>query len=169
MSRHSQIPAQHAHRYAFEGAVLERVLLTIIKAHPARSVDGQDYVRLRVAMAALTGQDAEMDRDAGMSAAIDWMARERQRDLCDHDMKVLSAFEHRHARSVRELAMLAAYEFLEPVNAVDVHELAERLCAMFNERRRSMHLKGYDAEREVLETEAVERICAELAEWNFRL
>lgn len=56
MSRLSQLSAQHAHRYAFEGTLLERVLLTIIKAHPAPGSDWQDYERLRVAMAALTGE-----------------------------------------------------------------------------------------------------------------
>ena len=41
MSRHNQMSANHSHRYAFQGTVLERVLLTIIKAHTTPEAEGR--------------------------------------------------------------------------------------------------------------------------------
>lgn len=165
MSRLSKLSAQHAHRYTFEGTVLERVLLTIIKAHPAAGSDWQDYERLRVAMTALTGQSETLGIEADLSAALDWMVRERQHDLCDRDMKSLSGFDYSPIRTVHELAMLAANDFLQ---LGDIAELAERLCAMYKAEG-CLSRGGFDAEREALESEAVERVCAELAEWDFCL
>jgi len=168
MSRLSKLSAQHAHRYAFEGTVLERVLLTIIKAHPTPESDWQDYERLRVAMAALTGQSETLGIEADLSAALDWMVRERQHDLCDGDMKSLSGFDYSPVRTVQELAMLAANDFLQFGDVADIQELAERLCAMYKAGGR-LSRGGFDAERQALESEAVERVCAELAEWDFCL
>lgn len=166
MSRHSQLTAQHAHRYSFEGTVLERVLLAIIRAHPTLEADWQDYERLRVVMAALMGQGEAVIK-ADFSAALDWMARERQHDLCDRDMKSLSGFEYSPVRTIHELAMLAAHEFLQLGDVADNNELAKRLCVLF-EAEGCLSRLGFDAEREALESEAVERVCAELAEWDLR-
>lgn len=64
--------------------------------------------------------------------------------------------------------MLAAHDFLQFGDVADIQELAERLCAMYKAEG-CLSRRGFDAEREALESEAVERVCAELAEWDFCL
>lgn len=48
----------------------------------------------------------------------------------------------------------------------ELNEAAEHLAALFNDRRREFRTVGYDAVREAMETEAVQRLCAELTEWD---
>lgn len=164
MSRYNHHFADHAHRYAFEGTVLERVLLAIIKAHTAQETEGEEYRRLAVAMNALTGPADRPQVSSELRSALDWMSRERRRDLCSHDLSAAWWFDGNTVRPVRELAILAAYEFLDPADGSDMRVQADRLCALFKAQR---HASVYeDASREVLESEAVERISAELAEWD---
>lgn len=84
------------------GTVLERVLLAIITT-PA--TDGRQLERLDAAMDALTGADwpANPAPDAALGMALDFMARERQCDICDRDMDMLRAGgdKVRPVRSVR--------------------------------------------------------------------
>ncbi|WP_341643285.1 hypothetical protein [Thauera sp. SDU_THAU2] len=48
----------------------------------------------------------------------------------------------------------------------ELNEAAEHLVALFSDRRREFRIVGYDAVREAMETEAVQRLCAELTEWD---
>ena len=86
--------------------------------------------------------------------------------MCDRDMKPWCDVREVSVRSARELAMIAANDFLDPNEGGDMHAMTERLCALFKSRRGAVCGLAYDVEREALETEAVERLCAELAEWD---
>ena len=152
------------------GTVLERVLLAIIDAHTTPATDGSQLERLDAAMIALTGIDwpANPARDVALNKALDFMARERQRDVCDRDMDMLGTGNGkvRPVRSVRELATMAASEFLDCADRAEQNDAAECLAALFNGRRREFRIAGYDVVREAMETEAIQRLCAELAEWD---
>lgn len=152
------------------GTVLERVLLAIINAHTIPATDGRQLERLDAAMNALTGAGwpANPARDAALSKALDFMARERQRDVCDRDMDMLrtGGGKVRPVRSVRELATMAASEILDCADRAEQNDASERLAAVFNDRCREFRTVSYDAAREAMETEAIRRLCAELAEWD---
>ncbi len=150
--------------------VLERVLLAIINAHTTPATDGRQIERLDAAMAALTGTDwpADPSHEAALGRALSFMARERQRDVCDRDMDMLRAGDGnvRPVRSLRELATMAASEFLDCASMAGLHDTADRLAARFNSHRRERGSGGYDAAREAMETDAVQRLCAELSKWD---
>ena len=152
------------------GTVLERVLLAIINANTTPATDGRQLERLDTAINALTGMDwpTSPTSDAVLNEALNFMARERQRNICDRDMDMLRAGggKVRPVRSVRELATIAASKFLDCAGMAELNEAAERLAALFNGRRRESGTLGYDAVREAMETEAVQRLCAELADWD---
>ncbi len=148
---------------AHGATVLERLLLAIINAHPTPETEGRDRERLNVAMTALVGSSTSAGD--GYDDALMFMARQRQRDVCDCEMSLLHerADAGRHIRSNMELAKLAAREVLECTTS-DIRTVASRLCDMFS-RQRSRSIEP-DYVREVLETEAVKRLCDELAEWD---
>lgn len=169
MSRHN--PALHSHRFAFGSTVLERVLLAIIEAHTDEA-DASRYERLGIALHALTGDARPIEQDAATAGALRWMARERQRDNCSAELAALRADGISCApRSLRELALLAAHEFLNCASMAELHQRAVRLVELFSIDHGT---DGFhrttpgisDPVQEALETEAVARICAELTEWN---
>jgi hypothetical protein len=71
----------------------------------------------------------------------------------------------RPVRSVSELATQAAREILGRTHAGEIQATARALCEMYR-RRGELHAVAYDNVREVLEAEAVQRLCNELAEWD---
>lgn len=153
---------------AFGGctSVLERVLLAIINAHTTDDTEGRQAERLEAAMTALIGPAVREGQD--MERALLFMVRQRQKDICDFELRALRSCMHgpmRARRSVLELASLAAREVMGCTSVADVQATASVLCEMFRSRG-----KAYDVEpdhvREALESEAVQRLCDELAEWN---
>lgn len=146
--------------------VLERVLLAIINAHATGETEGHRQERLDAAMLALIGPATQVGHD--FERALQFMARQRQRDICDAEMRALrscSVAPIGTARTVPELAKLAAREVMGCTSPADVQETARVLCEMF--RRRGIVNDGVpDHVREAQEAEAVQRLCDELAEWN---
>lgn len=150
------------------GTVLERVLLAIINAHTDAESEGRQRERLEAAMVALIGSATPNRRN--MDKAVLFMIRERQKDVCDFEMR---SFRSRAdmpmcaVRSVSELASIAARKVMGCTTNAEVQATASVLCDLFRN-----HGKAYGAEpdyaREALEAEAVKRICDELAEWNVR-
>jgi hypothetical protein len=153
---------------AFGGSpsVLERVLLAIINAHTTSETEGDEAERLQMAMMALIGPAARDEQD--LERALLFMVRQRQKDICDLEMCALrsSADEPMRApRSVSELASLAAREVMGCKSTVDVQATASVLCAVFRNRGTACNVEQ-DYAQKALETEAVQRLCAELAEWD---
>lgn len=152
--------------YGGGSTVLERVLLAIINAHTTSASEGLQAERLQTAMMALIGPAARDGQD--MERALLFMRRQRQREICDVEMQALRlcADAPRCAtRTVPELATLAAREFLGCTTADEVRATASVLCDIFRK-----HGNKYGAEidnvRQALETEAVQRLCNELSEWD---
>lgn len=146
--------------------VLERVLLAIINNRTTNETEGRQQERLDAAMVALLGPAMQVGHD--LERALQFMARQRQGDICDVEMSALrshSVAPIGAARTVQELADLAAREVMGCTSAADVHETARVLCDMF---RRRGKVNGVEADhaRDALETEAVQRIIGELAEWD---
>lgn len=153
-----------AHSLVYGATVLERVLLAIIRAHTTPETEGREAERFSAAVMALVGSRTSA-RD-GYDDALMFMARQRQRDVCDYEMSGLrrgADAGRSRIRSNMELAKLAAREVLG-CTASDIRAIASRLCDMFS-RQRSRTTEP-DYVREVLETEAVKRLCDELAEWD---
>lgn len=170
MSRHSRMSAAHSHCFAFDGTVLERVLLAIIEAHTTPETDGRQHERLSAAMTALTDYASSEGQDKALRDALAWMARERQRDACARDMLALQtgSADIRPVRSVRTLATMAANQFLDRAIYTNQCHAADVLQRKFVEQRGAGSRNGSEPDpvREAMEAEAVERICAELAEWD---
>jgi len=146
--------------------VLERVLLAIIEAHTTGGTEGRQRERLDAAMAALVGPTIQVGHD--FERALQFMARRRQRDICDVEMRALrscSVAPVGAARTVPELAKLAAREVMGCASPADVQATASVLCEMF---RRCGKVNGVEPDhvREALEAEAVQRLCDQLAEWD---
>ena len=146
--------------------VLERVLLAIINAHTTGETEGHQQQRLDAAMMALIGPATQVGHD--LERGLQFMARHRQRDICDVEMRALRSCSFASigaARTVPQLANLAAREVLGCTASDEVQETARLLCEMF--RRRGIVNDGVpDHVREAQEAEAVQRLCDELAEWN---
>lgn len=148
------------------GTVLERVLLAIINAHTDAESEGHQRKRLNAAMTALIGPATVRERD--MERALQYMARQRQKDVCDLEMDALGSCGDARLRAVRsapELATLAVRTILNCTHASDIQATARVLCEMFR-RRGKVHAVEHDHIREALEAEAVQRVCDELAEWD---
>lgn len=146
--------------------VLERVLLAIIDAHTDAESEGCQQERLDAAMVALIGPAKQAGHD--LERALQFMAQQRQRDICDVEMRALrscSVAPIGAARTVPELAKLAAREVMGCTRAADVQETARVLCEKFRRRGNGARVEP-DAVREALEAEAVQRIIGELAEWD---
>jgi len=146
--------------------VLERVLLAIIEANTTGETEGCQQARLDAAMVALIGPAKPVEHE--LERALQFMARQRQRDICDVEMRALrscSATPIGAARTVPELAHLAAREVMGCSSATDVQETARVLCEMFRKRGNAACLEP-DLVREALKAETVQRILGELAEWH---
>lgn len=152
--------------FAGDGTVLERVLLAIINAHTKPGAERGRRERLDIAMIALLG---DATPDPILSAAVDFMARQRRQDICAVEMSALAGGKCAAAsriRSVGELAMTAAREHFECADFAELNDAAETLGRLFDERHGKEPATGFDVAREAMETEAVQRLCAELAEWD---
>src|SRR5690554_6075215 len=93
--------------------VLERVLLAIINAHTTSETEGRQQERLDAAMMALIGPATQFGHD--LERALQFMARQRQRDICNIEMRALRSCAVAPigaARTVPELAKLAACEVM---------------------------------------------------------
>lgn len=146
--------------------VLERVLLAIIEAHTTQETDGRQGERLEAAMTALIGPMTP--RECGMEQALQYMARQRQKDACDLEMAALrrcGGARPRTVRSVSALATLATQTVMGITAADEVQATARVLCDMFR-RRSNVQAMEHDHVWDALEAEAVKRLCAELAEWD---
>jgi hypothetical protein len=147
-------------------SVLERVLLAIIEAHTTPETEGRQGKRLEAAITALIGPVTP--RECDLERALLYMARQRQKDACDLEMAALRLCGGAHprtARSISTLATLAAGEVLGIIAADEVQATANNLCNMFR-RRSKVHAVECDHAREAREAEAVQRLCADLAEWD---
>lgn len=152
--------------FAGDGTVLERVLLAIINAHTTPGAEHGRRERLDIAMTALLGDTTP---DPVLGAALDFMARQRRQDVCAADMSALDGRKCASAsriRSVAELATTAAREHFECADFAELNDAAETLCRLFDKRHGKEPATGFDVAREAMETEAVQRLCAELAEWD---
>jgi hypothetical protein len=146
--------------------VLERVLLAIINAHTTGETEGHQQERLDAAMAALLGPTMQIEND--LERALQFMSRQRQRDICDVEMRALrscSVAPVGAARTISELAKLAAREVMGCTSSADAPATARVLCETFRRRGKIKHGEP-DHVRETLEAEAVQRLCDELAEWD---
>lgn len=153
---------------AFGGSpsVLERVLLAIINAHTTSETEGHKAERLQMAMTALIGPAARDEKD--MERALLFMERQRQKDICDFEMHALRSFADgpmRAPRSVSELASMAARDVMGRKSIAEVQATASVLCGVFRNRGTACNVEQ-DYAQEALEIEAVQRLCAELAEWD---
>lgn len=147
-------------------SVLERVLLAIINAHTDAESEGRQEERLQEAMTALMGPATPKQRD--LERALLFMTRERQKDICDIEMRSFcseASVPKPSARSVPELAKVAAREVLGLTTAAEVIPAVHVLCAMFQDRF-GIYAREHDDVREALEAEAVQGLCNELAEWD---
>lgn len=147
-------------------SVLERVLLAIIEAHTTQETEGRQAERLQAAIVALIGPVTP--RECDMERALLYMARQRQKDACDLEMDALRSCSNdppRAARSVSKLATLAAREVLGCTTREDVRYATRTLCNLYRSRRNTYAME-YNSVEDALETEAVGRIWAELAEWG---
>ncbi|TVR12261.1 MAG: hypothetical protein EA385_00030 [Salinarimonadaceae bacterium] len=145
--------------------VLERVLLAIINAHTTGETEGRQQERLDAAMVALLGPTAQVGRE--LERALQFMARQRQREICDVEMSALcsSPVAPGAARAVSKLAKRAAREVMGCTSAADIQATSSVLCEMFHKRGNGFGVDP-DHVREALEAEAVQRLCDELAEWD---
>lgn len=147
-----------------EASVLERVLMAIIEAHTTPETESLQQRRLETALAALLGSALPAERD--MEAAVLFMDRQRRRAVCDADMLALSCRGDilPAIPTLSELAEAAARKILQCSEA-DVPDAVDALCRSFRLRAARTAIEP-DPICEALRTEAVERICDELAEWN---
>jgi hypothetical protein len=146
--------------------VLERVLLAIIEAHTTPETEGLQQQRLDAAIAALLGLVAPLEQE--LDNALRFIMRERQRDICDSDMAVLMspcAATAKPVRSIPQLAEAAVREVMGCIAPKEMQSTARRLCDLYCARG-SAYAVTYDPITDALETESVERFCAELAEWG---
>lgn len=146
--------------------VLERVLLAIIEAHPSREMESRPVVRLQQAMTALLGGLPTQWEAA--DKALAFMVRERQRDICNAEMSMLATGSDTAScamRSMSELAEIAAHDVLGLACASEIYVAANYLCHAY---RRDAKLGSieHDPAREAMQDDAVQRILAELAEWD---
>ena len=146
--------------------VLERVLLAIINAHTDADTEGRQWERLSTAMSALVGPATAKERD--LEKALLFIVRERQRDVCDAEMHAMYSGKRAsrvETRSVPTLARLAAVEILGCATPAEKVPAVHALCALYQDRF-GLHARDYDEVREALQSEAVQHICDELAEWG---
>ncbi|WP_306026498.1 hypothetical protein [Oceaniradius stylonematis] len=147
-------------------SVLERVLLAIIKAHTTLVTEGHQQERLDTAMTALIGPVTDYERQ--LEQAVRYMARERQRDICEAEMAAIPSSRAAATTSARPIAQLAEAAARKVVGCATPAEL----CAVARDLRQRYRLSDQtrpmvpDSITAVLEEEAVGRILAELEEWG---
>jgi hypothetical protein len=96
------------------------------------------------------------------------MVRQRQMDICNFEMGAVLTHTNGTISAVRpisELASLAAREVIGCFDANETLTIARVLCCNYRKWVRA-HSCEYDQVREALETEAVQRVCDELSEWD---
>ena len=147
------------------GTVLERVLLAIIEAHTNGDSDGDRLRRLEVAMSALVGPWTASDRT--FEEAIDFMERERRREVSAMELapQGSSPASRVVVRTLSELSLEAAREIIGCTVSPEDQVTAQRLCHFYH--RRNEQANHFDCVDDAIQSEAVERICAELEEWGF--
>jgi hypothetical protein len=146
--------------------VLARLLLAIIEAHTTLETERYRQQRLDAALTALLGLVTPTEQE--LSRALRFMARERQRDACDVEMAALASSCPATAKSVRsipQLAEVAAREVMGCVAPKEIQTIARHLCDLYRAHGNA-HAVARDPTTDALEAEAVERLCAELAEWG---
>ena len=146
--------------------VLERVLLAIIKAHSTPATEGHQHERLDAAMTALVGPVTDCERQ--LEQAVRYMARERQRDICEAEMAAIPCSRTAAATSARPIAQLAEAAARKVLGCSTPAEL--RAVARFLSQRYRLSAQTRPMEPDpitaALEEEAVGRILAELEEWG---
>lgn len=153
-------------KITYAETMLERVLLAIIAAHPSSEMERCLAVRLQDAMSMLLGSSPTQWEAA--EKALTFIARERQRDICDVDMSMLatgSDIGPSAARSVSELADIAAHDVLGLNCVSEISAATNYLCHAYR-RDAALHPVEYDHALEAMQDEAVHRILTELAEWD---
>lgn len=146
--------------------VLERVLLAIIEAHPSSELESRPVVRLQQAMAALLGESPTKWEAA--DKALAFMVRERQRDICGADMSMLTTGLGTALcaiRSISELADIAARDVLGLACASEICVAANYLSRAYRQDAKLGSIE-HDPARQAMQDDAVQRILAELAEWD---
>lgn len=146
--------------------VLKRVLLAIINAHTTRETEGCQAERLGAAMAALIGPPTRDEQD--IEQALRFMVRQRQKDICDVEMRTLCAGSVAPVGAtltVRDLAMLAARKVMGCTGGEQVQMAADTLFERFH-RASKAGTAELDYVQEALQDDAVRRILGELAEWD---
>ncbi|WP_299865673.1 hypothetical protein [uncultured Hoeflea sp.] len=145
-------------------SVLERVLLAIIEAHTTPEAAGAQQERLQAAMVALIGPGTRKGHD--MNKALLFMARQRRHAICEAEMLALSGRGGIPPAilTIAELAENAARKFLQ-CRDTDLPAAVDELCKSFRRYKAGTAIEP-DPICEALKTQAVERICDELAEWD---
>jgi len=143
-------------------SVLERVLLAIIEAYTIPETKGSQQRRLETALAALMGSAPSAERD--MERALLFMDRQRRQAVCEAEMLALSRSGDMAPAipTLSELAEDAARNVLQCSEA-DLPTAVDALCRSFRQRAAHTAIEP-DPICEARRTEAVERICDELAE-----
>lgn len=175
---------------AFGATAFERLLLSIISAHPDQSGKTSKQ-RLDAAMKALVGERASPHREPGDrdDRALVWMGSERHIDKANQDMYFINhrlklnqtAAPPRKPRSDLALAEEAADLFFGQENPEARHAIVNRLREKFSGSYARKQGKGHgvdfeatyiyravehDYVQESLEAESLKRVCDELAEWG---
>jgi hypothetical protein len=146
--------------------VLERVLLAIITAHTTQETEGHQQERLNTAMAALVGPVTENERQ--LEQAVRYMARERQRDICEAEMAAIPSSRTAaatSARTIAQLAEVAARKVLGCSTPAELRAIARVLSQRYRLSAQTRPIEP-DPITAALEDEAVGRIMAELQEWG---
>ncbi|NRG16900.1 hypothetical protein HPQ64_04260 [Rhizobiales bacterium] len=146
--------------------MFERLLLAIIEAHTTPETNGQQRLRMEAALAALLGPVTPTERE--LDRALQFMASERRQDACYAEIAALvspCATTAKPMRSIPQLAEAAAREVMGCIAPKEIQAIARRLCDLYRTRGNA-HAMASDPIEEALKTEAVERLCAELAEWG---
>lgn len=146
--------------------VLERVLLAIIEAHTTPETEGRQQERLNTAVTALVGPVTEYERR--IEQAVRYMARERQRDICEAEIAAISCSRTAATTSARPIAQLAEAAARKVVGCSTPAELRSVARLLSQRYRLSAQMRPMEPDliTVALEDEAVGRIIAELEEWG---
>ena len=149
-----------------ESSVLERVLLAIIKAHTTPGTEGHQQARLDAAKRALIGPVTDHERQ--IEQAVRYMARERQRDICEAEMAAIPSSRTAATTSARPIAQLAEVAARKIVGCATPAELRAIARVLSQRYRLSAQTRPIEPDpiTAALEDEAVGRIMAELQEWG---
>lgn len=146
--------------------LLERLLLAIIEAHTTPETEGSQRSRLDTVMEALFGPPTTLERQ--LDKALQFMIRQRERDTCDAEIACLlpSCAAHKiAARTIRQLAEAAAREVMGCTAPDEIQFITRELSDRYHARGNASAVVC-DPIMDALDCETVERLCAELAEWD---